>query len=137
MYFLGAKQSEVKKWLSLLPVTSACVDGKTYFYIENGKKYEKGIPKCILLAGFDQLMLGYQKKESLYLPSEHLRGIFNLAGIVMPAILLDGKVVGKWKKKNSKLTFTLFETVGARDKKAISSEAETLWKDIKKIEFEE
>lgn len=137
MYFLGAKQSEVKKWLSLLPVESTEVDGKTYFYIENGKDYNKNIPKCILLAGFDQLMLGYRKKESLYLPSEHLRGIFNLAGIVMPAILLDGKVVGKWKKKNSKLTFTLFETVGARDKKAISSEAETLWKDIKKIEFEE
>ncbi len=91
----------------------------------------------ILLAGFDQLMLGYQKKESLYLPSEHLRGIFNLAGIVMPAILLDGKVVGKWKKKNTMLTFTLFETVSARDKKAISGEAEKLWNDIKKIEFED
>jgi len=82
-------------------------------------------------------MLGYQKKESLYLPQEHLRGIFNLAGIVMPPILLDGKVVGKWKKKNTKLTMTLFEAVGARNKKAIINEAETLWGDLKKIEIEE
>lgn len=137
MYFLGAKQAEVKKWLSLLPVESTTVEGKTYFYIENGKSYDEAIPKCIFLAGFDQLMLGYQKKESLYLPQEHLRGIFNLAGIVMPALLLDGRVVGKWKKKNTKLTVTLFEQVSAEDRKAIVSHGEALWSDLKKIEFEE
>lgn len=137
MYFLGAKQLDVKKWLSRLPVEEISVEGKTYFYIPNGKSYENAIPKCIFLAGFDQLMLGYQKKESLYLPQEHLRKIFNLAGIVMPPILLDGKVVGKWKKKNSKLTVSLFEPLGAKNKKAIAAEAEKLWSDLKKLEFEE
>lgn len=137
MYFLGAKQVEVKRWLSLLPVESTTLEGKTYFYIENGKSYDEAIPRCVFLAGFDQLMLGYQKKESLYLPQEHLRGIFNLAGIVMPALLLDGRVVGKWKKKNTKLTVTLFEQVSAEDRKAIVSHGEALWSDLKKIEFEE
>jgi hypothetical protein len=137
MYFLGAKQSDVKKWLSLLPVKSAELEGRTYFYIENGKDYDKNMPECIFLAGFDQLMLGYQKKESLYLPQEHLRGIFNLAGIVMPAILLDGRVVGKWKKKNAKLSVTLFESIDTNGKKTITDEAERLWTDIKKIEWEE
>ncbi len=137
MYFLGAKQSEVTDWLSKMSVESVTVEGKTYFYIENGKSYGKCIPKCIFLAGFDQLMLGYQKKESIFLPQEHLRNIFNLAGIVMPAILLDGRVIGKWKKKNSKLTITLFESVGARNKKTITHESEKLWSDLKKIEFEE
>lgn len=137
MYFLGAKQSEVKKWLSLLPVESTTIEGKTYFYMENGNAYSEAIPKCIFLAGFDQLMLGYQKKESLYLPPEHLRGIFNLAGIVMPALLLDGRVVGKWKQKNGKLSVTLFESLGARNKNAVTREAERLWDGLKKIEFEE
>lgn len=137
MYFFGAKQSEVKKWLSLLPTETAEVGGKTYFYIKNGREYNEGIPKCIFLAGFDQLMLGYQKKESLYLPSEHLRKIFNLAGIVMPCILLEGRVVGRWKKKNSKLSIALFEAVGEKNKKAIVFEAEKLWSDLKKIEFED
>ena len=81
-------------------------------------------------------MLGYQKKESLYLPEEHLRGIFNLAGIVMPPILLDGRVVGKWKKKNSRLTITLFESVDETGRKHVLAEAETLWSDLKKITFE-
>lgn len=108
MYYTGAKQTEVKNWLKILPVESFDCEGKTYHYIPNGKSYDKGILPCIFLADFDQLMLGYQKKESIYLPQEDLREIFNLAGIVMPPILLNGKVVGKWKKKNSTLTLKCF-----------------------------
>lgn len=134
-YFFHTTQTQVKSWLDRLPVKSAVCGGKTYFYIENGNTYNKDMPGCILLAGFDQLMLGYQKAESLYLPPEHLRGIFNLAGIVMPAILLRGKVVGKWQKKNTKLTFTLFESIPETDKKTIAESAECLWNDIKKIEW--
>ena len=136
MYYTGAKQAEVKNWLKILPVKSFDCEGKTYYYIPNGKCYDKEIPPCIFLAGFDQLMLGYQKKESIYLPQEHLRGIFNLAGIVMPPILLRGMVVGKWKKKNNKLTVTLFEAVATEDKKVICDTAEKLWNDILKITFE-
>lgn len=131
-YFFHTTQTQVKSWLDRLPVTLAEYGGRTYFYIENGHTYNKDIPGCIFLAGFDQLMLGYQKAKSLYLPPEHLRGIFNLAGIVMPAILLRGKVVGKWQKKNAKLTFTLFESILETDKKTIMESAECLWGDIKK-----
>ena len=56
---------------------------------------------------------------------------------LMPALLLNGRVVGKWKKKNTKLTVTLFEQVRAEDRKAIVSHGEALWSDLKKIEFEE
>lgn len=135
MYYTGAKQAEVKNWLKILPVESFECEGRTYYYIPNGRSYDKDIPPCIFLAGFDQLMLGYQKKESIYLPQEHLRGIFNLAGIVMPPLLLNGKVVGKWKKKNSNLTVTLFETVTEKDKKTVTDTAQTLW-GISKIVFE-
>ena len=136
MYFLGAKQSEVKNWLTQLPVSSIDCNGKTYYYIENGKKYDHLIPDCIFLAGFDQLMMGYQKKESLYLSEEHIHEIFNLAGIVMPAILLRGTVVGKWKKKNRKLTLTFFTRVTSEDITIIRKKAESIWTDIAKIELE-
>jgi len=136
MYFTGAKQAEAKNWLKALPVESVECEGKTYYYIPNGKSYDNEIPPCIFLAGFDQLMLGYQKKESIYLPQEHLRGIFNLAGIVMPPILLNGKVVGKWKKKDSKLWITLFEALAAKDRKIIQRTAECFWNCELKITFE-
>lgn len=136
MYYTGAKQAEVKNWIKTLPVDSVESNGKTYYYIPNDKSYDKEIPPCIFLAGFDQLMLGYQKKESLYLPQEYLRGIFNLAGIVMPSVLLNGKVVGKWKKKNSKLSITLFEAISSNEQRAIKDCAEKCWNDNLKILFE-
>ena len=136
MYYTGAKQAEVKNWLKILPVESFDCEGKTYYYIPNGKSYNKEIPPCIFLAGFDQLMLGYQKRESIYLPQEHLRGIFNLAGIVMPPILLNGRVVGKWKKKNSVLNLTFFESLNEADQRSVFSCAESLWSDLKKIKIE-
>lgn len=137
MYYTGAKKSEVVKWMDTLDVKSVEVANKIYYYLDNGKSYDAQIPECILLAGFDQLMLGYQKKESIYLPQEYLRGIFNLAGIVMPAILLRGKVVGKWKKKGTKLMLTLFENVYENDKRLILQTTEMLWNDLKKVEWME
>lgn len=80
-------------------------------------------------------MLGYEKKESLFLAPENIRGIFNLAGIVMPALMLDGNVVGKYKKKDRKLTITLFEALNKKDRDAVLEKAGTLWDDLTKIEW--
>ena len=77
-------------------------------------------------------MLGYEKKESLYLPPEHLRKIFNLAGIVMPAVLLNGQVVGRWKKKNRALTIELFLSLPESEKSIIKAFAAALWGDCVK-----
>ncbi len=136
MYYFRVSAAQVKKWLSALPVHRAECEGRTYYYCENGKAYDKGIPRCLFLAGFDQLMLGYEKKESLYLAPEHLRGIFNLAGIVMPAVLLNGEIAGKWKKKNKKLSIQLFSHRGAKEKAVMREKAEALWGDAA-VEFAE
>ena len=137
MYFFRATAAQVKKWLSQLPVTSVECEGKTYFYIENGVQYPDTVPRCVFLAGFDQLLLGYEKKESLYLPQEHLRKIFNLAGIVMPALLLDGQITGRWKKKNHKLTVELFAPISGREKTEIEQTAQGLWGESIRIDFKE
>ena len=77
-------------------------------------------------------MLGYEKTESLFLPREHLRDIFNLAGIVLPAILVNGNVIGWWNLKNRKLKITLFSPT---DQKLISETASHLWPDLKQIGY--
>lgn len=134
MYFFRATAGQVKRWLSRLPVISVECQGKTYYYIENQISYDREMPRCLFLAGFDQLMLGYEKKESIYLSQEHLRKIFNLAGIVMPAVLVDGQVMGKWKKKDKKLTVEMFSRVDKGGENAIREAAEMLWgQDLKKL----
>jgi hypothetical protein len=130
-YFFGTTQTKVKSWLKQLPVTETTLDGKSYFYIDNGLPADD-LPACLFLAGFDQLMLGYEKTESLFLPKEHMRDIFNLAGIVRPAVLVNGTVVGWWNLKNRKLKITLFSP----DEKAlIRTAAIRQFIDLKQIEF--
>lgn len=134
-YFFAATQAEIKRVLAKLPVSSLSCSGRTYFYLERETPKVQAVPKCLFLAGFDPLMLGYQKTESLYLPPEHLRRIFTLAGIVMPAVLLDGRVVGKWKQKGAALTITLFEPVSARDREQMEACANRLWPTLKRITY--
>ena len=129
-YFFGTTQTKVKSWLKQLPVMETMLDSKSYFYIDNSLP-AGNLPDCLFLAGFDQLMLGYEKTESLFLPREHMRDIFNLAGIVRPAILVNGTVVGWWNLKNRKLKITLFSPA---DQKLIFDTATGLWHDLKGIE---
>ena len=135
MYFFHTSATQVKLWMKKLPIIETKCEGKTFYYIENGKRYSGEMPKCVFLAGFDQLMLGYEKKESLYLPQEYLRKIFNLAGIIMSALLINGQVAGKWKMKNGKLSIELFQKINKQEEKIIKENAEILWNDLKKIEI--
>ena len=130
-YFFGTTQAKVKSWLKQLPVSETSLDGKSYFYIDSGLPNGE-LPECLFLAGFDQLMLGYEKSESLFLPKEHMRDIFNLAGIVRPAILVNGTVAGWWNLKNRRLKIALFSPT---DQTLISETALRLWSDLKQIEY--
>ena len=130
-YFFGTTQTKIKSLLNQLPATETTCDGKTCFYIDNGPPAGK-LPDCLFLAGFDQLMLGYEKTESLFLPKDHMREIFNLAGIVRPAILVNGTVVGWWNLKNRKLKITLFSPA---NQELIDHTATRLWGNLKQIDY--
>ena len=137
MYYFHATAAQVKTWLSQLPVSAAECEGRTYFYIDSGQTYDQAIPKCLFLAGFDQLLLAHEKKESLFLPQMYRRGIFTLAGIVMPAVLLNDEVAGKWKKKSNCLSITLFRPATQQEKATLSDAAVALWGDRVAVAFEE
>lgn len=136
-YYFGTTRKRVKEWLNELPVTSAVVGERECFWIERDVSDYPRIPDCVFLAGFDQLMLGYEKKESIFLPLEYLRGIFTLAGIVMPGILLKGQVVGRWKRKNDRLTLTPFRSLTEPEKKIILRTVEQQWNVTKRVIWEE
>lgn len=134
-YFFGFSNRYVKELLRELPVMSVMIDGKQYFYMGDIETDCPAIPACIFLAGFDQLMLGYQKKESVYLEREYMRGIFNLAGIVMPGVLLHGNVAGAWKMKGRALEIRCFREISHSEKTDIEDAASTLWHDLKAIRY--
>lgn len=133
VYFFHWTQREVKALLPHLPLCSTTFEGMTYYWTETEAPLTE-MPEVLLLAGFDPLLMGYRKEDNPVLPAEHLRGIFNLAGIVNPAILLRGRVVGKWKEKDGRVEFAAFETLGIRDKRRIEEAAARLF-DIRRLRW--
>lgn len=131
-YFFGWTQTQVKALLKTVPVESFCTDSQIYYHL-GSQLPGQDMPRCLFLAGFDQLMLGYEKTENSFLPREYLRSIFNLAGIVRPSILVDGTVAGSWSLMDRKLMISQFSDV---DQSILTDAAESLWPELKQISFE-
>ena len=125
MYFFRWSQKKLRALLDGLYAETLTCAGRTYYYLVQPQA--PPVPRCIFLAGFDPLLLGYEKKESLYLPPEHLKQIFNNTGIVFPALLVDGQVKGKWKEQPKRVEITLFAPLNKSQLQAIRRECRRLW----------
>ena len=126
MYFFRWSQKKLRALLDGLHAETLTCDGRTYYYLGQPQA-PPPVPRCIFLAGFDPLLLGYEKKESLYLPPAHLKQIFNNTGIVFPALLVDGQVKGKWKEQPKRMEITLFAPLNKSQLQAVRRECSRLW----------
>ena len=104
-----------------------CIRDRQLFSLDSGRAPGQALPDCLLLAGFDPLMLGYEKKQSVFLPPEYLRGIFSLSGIVMPPVLLHGSVAGRWKHSGKRLLITQFRPFSQEERGFAEAAAAQLW----------
>lgn len=136
-YFFAAPQRDVRAWVDELPVKTAECSGGTYFYTENGGVSQKELPECILLAGFDPLLMGYEKTESLYLSPVYLRAVFSLAGIVRPTVLLHGEVAAVWKRKNKTLELMQLRPLTQSELDAVAAESVRLWGEGMKLKLQD
>lgn len=126
-YYMGCTQARVKELTQDMNLKKTDCEGREMFYLSEIEKEYPEIPAVLFLGGFDQLMLGYKKEESIFLPQEHLRKIFNLAGIVMPPILVDGRVAGRWRRKNRNVNLEMFADITDSQKKVLLHEAEIVF----------
>lgn len=124
--FFAARQRDIRETLETLPVRRAESRGETFYWLENGFDGAREAPRCVFLAGFDPLLMGYCKERSLMLAPENIRGIFSLAGIVSPALLLDGRVAGRWKREGKKARATFFAAPDASARRAVEEAAAAL-----------
>ena len=106
---------------------AAKYEGQQLFSLDSGRAPGQSLPDCLLLAGFDPLMLGYEKKQSIFLPQEYLRGIFSLSGIVMPPVLLHGSAAGRWKRSGKRLFVTQFRPFSREERGFVETAAAQLW----------
>ena len=136
-YYFCTSQAEIKKRLAQLPVEAAECEGQRLFSLYSGRAPGQSLPGCLLLAGFDPLMLGYEKKQSVFLPPEYLRGIFSLSGIVMPPVLLRGVVAGRWKRSGKRLLVMCFRPFSREERGFTEAAAARLWGEAVRVAFQD
>lgn len=97
--------------------------GDQTFYAHSPPE-EGRLPACVLLAGFDPMLLGYDKTSNPILPSEYLRQVYTMTGIVHPTVLLDGRIAARWKIGKNTVSVSPFRSLTRRERNFISAEAD-------------
>jgi hypothetical protein len=77
------------------------VAGEPAFVLAGSHLPEPGRPQVRLLGHFDGYLLGYRGRE-LALPARYDRRIQAGGGFIMPAVLVDGRVVGTWRQTRAR-----------------------------------
>lgn len=137
-YYFGTPQAVLKQRMRKLPLIEIFDGEQNRYCLESFLPSDlPDIPSCVFLAGFDPLLLGYRKEESLFLPRKHLRAVFNLAGIVFPTVMLQGRIKAKWKLSGQKLLITPFETLNTLEKRLVADTAERTFGELRQITWVE
>ncbi|MGF1472095.1 MAG: winged helix DNA-binding domain-containing protein, partial [Rubrobacteraceae bacterium] len=105
-------------------LVSEKIDGKEYWTanVAPGRTEPESIG-VHLLPGFDEYVIGY-KDRSAVLAGEHASRIVpGKNGVFMPVIVVDGRVVGTWKRKLKKnsidVTLAPFAQLGESEERAV------------------
>lgn len=127
-YFFGRwKAAEVDPILKkVLPdLCETLIDGKKYYSAEVPSVTGE-IPECVLVPGFDQLVLGY-KDRSRMIDKVHSRKLTNIAGIVFPTVIVRNRMRARWKYENGILSVVPFEKLLKKDEAAIKRKAKEIF----------
>ena len=84
------------------------VDGVSYYLAEGAEAAASGV---FALPGFDEYLLGYQDRSPALAPEFAQRIVPGNNGMFLPTVVVDGEVVGTWKRTESakKVTVDLSE----------------------------
>lgn len=127
-YFFGRwKASETDPILRrVLPeMVETELDGKKYYSAEV-LHAEGEIPDCVLVPGFDQLVMGYKNRERM-IDKAHSRKLTNVAGIVFPSVIVRNRMRARWKYEKGTVTVIPFEKLLKKDEAAITRKARAVF----------
>ncbi|HFI0272994.1 TPA: crosslink repair DNA glycosylase YcaQ family protein [Streptococcus suis] len=116
-YYFKENKSTVLDWMRQLDLKTIEVAGEERFYL--GELEEAEVPDYLFIAGFDQLLLGYEKKANPFFDPKHIRQIYTLTGIVKPVVFYKGRFVATWRRENGKIILDIFENLTAKEQAAL------------------
>ncbi|NJW40017.1 DNA glycosylase AlkZ-like family protein [Streptococcus suis] len=116
-YYFKENKSTVLKWMKQLDLKTLEVAGEERFYL--GELEETELPDCLFVVGFDQLLLGYEKKANPFFNPKYIRNIYTLTGIVKPVVFYKGRFVATWKRDKGTILLDIFEDITQQEEKEL------------------
>lgn len=103
VWWSGLTVTECRKAVEMIRPDFVCemVNGRECWMANDIKTPPSDNDSALLLAPFDEFLVSYKDRTEIF-DSEHLRKIVTKNGIFSPTIMLNGKVIGTWKKITKK-----------------------------------
>ncbi len=101
VWWSGIRASELKVVLDPLlnQLESEEAGGRMYYYAESAVKAAENTRNAYLIPAFDEYIVGYRDRSSLFLDGRHA-DVIHRNGVFLPAIVINGEVVGTWKARS-------------------------------------
>lgn len=128
VWWSGLTVAEAKVGLEAAKVelTSTALEGATYWFADGSWTKEKS-PSAHLLPFFDEFLVAYKGRSAALEPS-YVKQVNAGGGLLNPTVVLDGRVVGTWKRTLGKtsvsLTLSLFAPLDKTQIQSIRAAAE-------------
>jgi hypothetical protein len=110
MWWSGLAAADAKRGLQAArpALIQETVDGRVYWLSPDTPGVENASPTVYLLPGFDEYLLGYRDRSAALDPAFAQRVCPGGNGVFFPTIVVDGQVVGTWKRtlKKDKIVMT-------------------------------
>jgi hypothetical protein len=144
-YFSGHGPATIQdfRWWSGLPAADARaslemvesqlaheeLDGQTYWFSSSSPTTKVASPIAYLLPAFDEYLLGYKDRSAVLDPANATKVVPGANGMFKPLIVIDGRVVGTWKRtlRKTKVLVNLnhFESLSPAQMEAAAAAAES------------
>jgi hypothetical protein len=129
MWWSGLTAADARKGLEMVEAQLAPekLDGQTYWFSPALPAEETVTLTAHLLPAFDQYLLGYKERGAALDPMQAARVAPGRNGVFQPILVIDGRVVGIWKRTIRKtkvvVNFVPFAPLSPSQMKAVTAAA--------------
>ncbi|GHT12588.1 hypothetical protein AGMMS4956_07420 [Bacteroidia bacterium] len=128
IWWSGLSVAEAKQGLEAIKSTLVAADteGQTYWLNPATERIVPAAHSAHLLPAFDEYLVAYRNRQAALHARNHSKAISS-NGVFRPVVLVDGQVIGLWKKttsKNNPIAFDFFDAPNAAVRKRIQEAAD-------------
>lgn len=128
-WWSGLTGTDAKRALEMVKAAFTCeeIDGQKYWFSRSSKDMLIDKNVVLLLPAFDEYVVSYKDRKDIFEHGNYSK-VISTNGIFKPTVVVNGQVVGMWKRtvkgKKTMAEVELFKKLGKAAKAALAEEVE-------------